>query len=144
MLFGIILYTDYTDLSRNFSGSFRKNSKYEPVQSVKKRNQKYYWLSRKLKEMIYCYGQSTRDKTGLLSRLESPLFCGMSCVLNMPSFNIILYGPTSTSIHREVATKFSGDNGLIIKFDVTKGRAIAVHGMDVSFISRYGGQEDER
>ena len=62
----------------------------------------------------------------------------------MPSFNICLYGPTSTTCHLEVATLFSGEEGIILQFDNTKGTARFAKGMDVSFISRYGVQEDER
>ena len=56
----------------------------------------------------------------------------------------LIIGPTSTSVHLEVAVNFSGQSGIIIEFDNTKGEAQYVHGMDVSWISRYGGQEDER
>ena len=144
MLMGIILYCDYTDLSSNFSGTFRKNNSFEPLQAVKKRNQKYYWLAKTLKEMITCYGQSNRGGCGLLSRLSSPLFCGMSFVMNMPQFNINLFGPTSTTKELITAANFSGDTGIIIEFDNTKGHGIYVNGFDVSFLSRYGGQEEER
>ena len=51
MLICIILYTDYTKLSTHFGGTFRKNNTYEPIQSVKKRNQNYYWFARRLKNV---------------------------------------------------------------------------------------------
>ena len=98
MLICIILYCDYTELSRDFSSTFRKNNTFEPIQSTKKRNQKYYHMARILKEMIYCYGQTYAwGGNGLLSSLVSPFYCGMSFVMMMPQFNIKLYGPTSTS-----------------------------------------------
>ena len=62
----------------------------------------------------------------------------------MPSFAIKLFGPTSTTKQLAVATRFGGEDGIIIQFDNTKGSGQLVRGMDVSFISRYGGQEDER
>ena len=42
----IILYCDYGDLSTSFSSTFRKTSKYEPMQCVNKRNQKYHHMAR--------------------------------------------------------------------------------------------------
>ena len=55
-----------------------------------------------------------------------------------------LFGPTSTTIHKEVATRFGGEDGMLIQFDNSTGRGIFVNGFDVSWISRYGLQEDER
>ena len=97
--------------------------------------------------MIQVYGQYHDEDDGgcgLLPALDSPLFCGMSFVMLMPQFNISLIGPTSTTTHIEVATNFSGDGGIIIEFDTTKGDAQNALGFDVSWISRYGWQEDER
>ena len=144
ILMSIILYTDYTELSSNFTGTFRKKNIYEPIQSVKQRNKEYYWFSRRLKECILCFGQSNYSGNGHLSVLSSPLYCGMSYILMMPSFNMVLFGPTSTTCHLEVATLFSGEGGIILQFDNTKGQARITKGMDVSWLSRYGGQEDER
>ena len=63
----------------------------------------------------------------------------------MPQFSIKLAGPTSTSKELCVAVNFADEDGIIIEFDNARGNvAQSVRGMDVSFISRYGGQEDER
>ena len=45
---------------------------------------------------------------------SGPFYCGMSRVMPLPSFNINLYSPTSTSIHQEVAIKFADEAGIII------------------------------
>ena len=140
----IILYTDYTDLATSFSSTFRMNGPFETLESVKKRNQNYYWFAKGLKQLVHSYGQSYKRGIGLLSALKGPFFCGLSFVLLMPAFNIKIFGPTSTSKQKEVAIKFSGDEGIIVQFDNQKGMARCVRGFDVSFISRYGGEEDER
>ena len=114
MLICLILYCDYSELSADFSSTFRANNKYEPIQSIKQRNQKYYHLSKGLKECIHVYGQNYYGGRGLLDPLVSPFYCGMSIILNMPSFNIHIFGPTSTTKQIEVATRFSGDEGIII------------------------------
>lgn len=66
----------------------------------------------------------------------------MNVVLNVPQFNIYLISPTSTTVHLEVATRFSGEHGMILEFDNSKGNAQLLKGMDCSWISRY--KEDER
>merc|ERR1712087_954928 len=46
-----------------------------------------------------------------------PLYCGMSVVLHIPQFAIRLNGPTSTSLHIEVAMRFGGTEGMIIQLN---------------------------
>ena len=133
----IFLYTDYTNLSGQFTSTFRKRNTFEPLKATKRRHINYYWMGRLLKETVFCYGKFRS------SGLSGPFFCGMSMVMNMPQFNIQLLSPVSTSIHIEVAMKFSGDSGIIIEFDNTKGYGGSVVGLDVSWLSRFH-EEDER
>ena len=137
----IILYTDYTKLSSHFSSTFRKSNTFEPTQAMIKRHTNYYWMARYLRETIRVYG----DRYGIIGNgtLRGPFYCGMSQVMNMPSFAMVLLSPTSTSCHIEVSMKFSGEEGCIIQFDNTQGLASYVRGLDVSWISRYK-EEDER
>ena len=140
----MILYTDYTALSTTFSSTFRAKNKYEAVQSIKKRHQNYYWMSKGLKNMMHDYGQDFESGGGFVNPLRGPFYCGMNWVMNISAFNIILRGPTSTSIQITVASRFGGQNGILIEFDNTKGDGQQVLGFDVSWLSRYGSQEDER
>ena len=136
-LIGIILYTDYSQHSSHFSGTFRKIGAFETIQSIKRRHQKYYWMSNRLQEVIrYC------DQC-YYSELLGPFYCGMSSVMTMSQFTISLLSPTSTSCHLEVAMKFSDEEGMIIEFGNQKGQAIKTRGLDVSWLSRYK-EEDER
>ena len=139
----VILYTDYTELSSHFSESFRAVYKYEAIQSIRRRHQKYYWLSVGLKGLIGFCGQSYNNGKGLLSPLRGPFYCGISFVMYISKFNVRIFGPTSTSIHKEVATRFGGEDGLLIEFDNSKGSGRSVIGLDVSWLSRYA-QEEER
>ena len=75
--------------------------------------------------------------------LSGPFFCGMSWVMTLPQFSIVLHSPTSTSVHIEVAMKFSGQSGMILEFDNAQGLARNVTGFDCSWISRFK-EEDER
>ena len=81
---------------------------------------------------------------GLLHQLRGPFYCGMNFVMNMSQFNIKINGPTSTSLQLAVAIRFGGDKGFLIEFDNSQGQGRYVKGFDVSWISRFGSQEDER
>ena len=106
----IILYTDYSELSSHFSSTFRKSNTFEPTQAMIRRHRNYYWMARLLRDAIQVYGKSYN-----YGRLRGPFYCGMSTVMNLPSFAVKLLCPTSTSCHIEVAIKFSGESGCIIQ-----------------------------
>ena len=143
----IILYTDYTQLSSDFTKSFRKLHPYELLQQVKRRNKRYYYWSKILKETVKCFGGNDyvidAPVSGAFNRLIGPLYTGMSGILNVSQFNIFLLSPTSTSVQIHVAIRFSGDRGMILEFDNTQGKGRALAAMDCSWISRYH-EEDER
>ena len=61
-LMSVLLYTDYTKHCTSFSKSFRKNDSFEGLDSVKRRNSEYYWMSRRLRETVEIYGNMSRDK----------------------------------------------------------------------------------
>eukprot|EP01084_Bolivina_argentea_P136621 240611_1 len=54
----LVFYCDYSDLCSHFSGTFRKKNKFETLDSIKKRNSKYYFFSKILREVVECYGQN--------------------------------------------------------------------------------------
>ena len=110
-LLSLVIYCDNSELCTDFSGSFRAIHRFETLGSIKQRNSEYYWFSKFLRETVECYGQCSADYHQLLG----PYYCGMSIVLNMPAFNIRLCAPTSTSVHIEVAMKFSTDQWMIIQ-----------------------------
>ena len=140
-LLSIILYTDTTVLSSEFSSTFRRISPYETLTNTKRRNSKYWWWSKLLRETVELYGERARDMA------KSPFYTGMGIVMYMPCFMIRLCSPTSTSIHLEVALKFSGEAGIILQLNVKNMLHPNYHShiraMDCSWISRFK-EEDER
>ena len=156
-LIAIVLYTDFTHLSSDFTSTFRKNDPFEPKAAIKKRHRNYWWWARLLKETVRCYGYT---KMGILdeefnykyenrytafqhlNQLIGPFYCGMSRMMHLPQFNIHLLSPTSTSVHIEVAMKFSGEHGVIIEMNNDKVGS-NLRGLDVSWISNFK-EEDER
>eukprot|EP01084_Bolivina_argentea_P063326 115665_1 len=157
-LLTVVLYCDYSELSSDFSRSFRKVNRFETIRSVKARNSKYYYFAKYLRECVECFGECSigvrhywyahsmfgKKCSAKRSRvLSGPFYCGMSILMNMPSFNIRLCAPTSTTMHIEVATKFSTEEGMIIQFNNSDEQYQYLKGFDVSWISRYK-EEEER
>ena len=149
-LISIILYCDYTNLSSEFTRTFRKSHPFEVLSQIKKRNSYYYHWSKTLRCTISKYGQNDYSSgahswgdRGHLPRLIGPFYCGMSVVLNITHFNMRLSSPTSTSVQLSVAMKFSGNHGMILELSNSEGDGKLVHGMDCSWISRFR-EEDER
>lgn len=149
-LISVILYCDYTKLSSDFSSTFRKCDSFETLQSIKQRNRKYFWMSRLLRETVEIFGQRSQGDYDLTeaeykNKLFGPFYSGLSVVISIPNFFIRLYSPTSTSKHIQVALKFSGDNGIIMKLDnpIDNAQCSRLRAFDCTFISRYK-EEAER
>ena len=64
-------------------------------------------------------------------------------IVYISKFSMFVYCPLSTSTHIEVAMKFSGQQGMILEMDNSKGWGQHLNGMDCSWISRYK-EEEER
>ena len=138
-LLSLMLYTDTTTLSSNFSASFRKLHAYDTLSQIKKRNSRYFHWSKRLREAVELFGDYNYN-------IDPPFYTGISCVMEMQSLSIRLCAPTSTSVQMEVAVKFSGSNGIIIQLTtkgIMTGNAAKVRGFDVSWLSQFK-EEDER
>ena len=110
----VVSYCDLTDFCTAFSATFRAEFVGESVESIKKRNQTYFHVSKGLREAVECFGNNGSEK----ERKESgPFYCGMNCLLLLTQFGIRLNGPTSTSKSRAVAIRFAGEQGFVMKMD---------------------------
>eukprot|EP01084_Bolivina_argentea_P221584 375250_1 len=152
-ILSIILYTDWSKLCTAFSQTFRLKNSYESIQSVKNRNKEYAIWSRIIRETVECFGEkgyegdlndSTDQKENEENnRRQGPFYCGMSLVFVFPSFNIRLCGPTSTSLCIEVATRFSTDDGIIIKLNnYGYESSCELRSFDCHWLSNYGGENE--
>ena len=61
-ILSIILYCDLDRYSTKFSESFRRMTPYEIMYSVRKRNSKYWWQAKLLKETVVYYGELSYKK----------------------------------------------------------------------------------
>eukprot|EP01084_Bolivina_argentea_P148178 259113_1 len=137
-LIAVILYTDFSALSTDFSSTFRKLTPWETLASIKNRNRQYWWMSKRLRETVERFGQrGLRGKVSNNPGLVGPFYTGMSCVMTLPEFNIRLCTPTSTSSHIEIAIVFSGEEGMIMQLNNNTHSSELLRGFDCSWISRY-------
>eukprot|EP01084_Bolivina_argentea_P305842 528378_1 len=147
-LLSVILYADWTSLCYEFSATFRKRNIYETLLSVKQRNSEYANWSRLLRETVQYWGRNGEfqyddDDGQLIKPLEGPFFCGLSEVMELSEFNIRLCGPTSTSKKIEVATRFGGDNGMIMQLNNSGDyHSDQLCAFGIGWISNYSGEDE--
>ena len=106
-----------------------------------KRNSRFYWVARYLREAVAYYGCAGED--GPNGDEIGPFFTGMSLELNIQSFSIGLQGPTSTSRQRSIAVRFAGDEGMVIRLNNVIAPSSIEPFWDSTWIGRYP-EEDER
>ena len=148
-LISIICYTDFDELQRKWSSTFGATYPGESIIFIKRKNQCFYYLSKLLMEAVQCFGNqcmtlSQQNSVTTFCEEFGPFYCGMSSPMPLPSMNIRLNAPTSTSIHEEIAMKFANEDGIIIQFN-NNGINIneRVGFLDVSWISTFK-EESER
>ena len=85
-LMALILYCDFTDLSREFTSSFRAVRPSEPFSSIKSRNSEYWWWSKTLRETVEYFGNNRygRFYGNEFNASTGPYYCGMSELMAMP------------------------------------------------------------
>ena len=55
-LHALLLFTDFATMSTAFSQSHRKEDIHETIEHLAARNGKFYWMSRRLKELVEHWG----------------------------------------------------------------------------------------
>eukprot|EP01083_Nonionella_stella_P046162 123586_1 len=138
-LIALILYCDFSALCTDFSSTFRPTFAAESLESIKKRNQKYWWLSKLLRETVQIYGYCGYEHDEA-NTLQGPWYCGMTNMI-VANFVCRLCSPTSASQQFAVAVRFSGDKGIIMQLNNTSSELL--RGFDCSWISSFR-EEDER
>ena len=84
-LSSMVLYCDCTALCTAFSETFRKESPFELMASVRRRHSRFAHFGRVLVETVHDFGINGESERG-------PFFTGLSCVLNVGSFSLYLKG----------------------------------------------------
>ena len=139
-LHSLFLYTDFTEFCTEFSSIYRMTSENETTESMIARHSKYYHTARALQQFVEYFGSYGQGGTDPES---GPFWCGLNCVLNIPEFVINFNGPTSTTKTKEISISFAGEEGMMMKFNNTKGRSKGRRFLNANWLSTYP-EEDER
>ena len=138
-LLSLICYCDLTEFSREWSATFRPVKFNESLDDIKKRNQNFYHFSKHFIEFVNVFGMSG-DYDNPNGNENGPYYCGLNYPLTFPSYNIRLTAPCSTSKQLSVATRFSDQRGVILKF---MNNDPDLHFFNCSWISAFK-EEEER
>eukprot|EP01084_Bolivina_argentea_P000582 1093_1 len=148
-LVSVILYTDWSKLSKEFTNTFRKTASYESISSLKERNREFAIWSKYLRETVEIFGYNAVgegrgfDHNKWINKLAGPFYCGMNQQMVLPEYDIRLCGPTSTSMCIEVATNFAGRRGIIIRLNNTgSGYVNHVTSFGCKWLSNHAGEEE--
>ena len=142
----IILYTDYDELSYNFSSTFRRkpsaddeNKSVTQIHSeLKHRNAEYWYWSKALREAVELWGMPLNS-----SKNKYKTFYHGSSYLIFDKMAAKFSSPTSTTTSIQVATIFAKEKGLILELEQYSGYGADLTYFDVNFISAFS-NEDEK
>ena len=140
-LIAVTLYTDYSSLTTIFTSTFRKMHQYESIEQVKWRNQKYWWMSKRLYECVQLYGAGGGKQHQEI--LTGPFYTGMSKELALQNFIFRAASPLSTSAQLKVAMNFSGETGIVIEIaNNVPFHQKYVRAFDARWTSRYNEEQE--
>ncbi len=133
-IMAIIFYTDYDQLSYQFSKTFRKLTSSDTINTMKLRNREFYHWSKILRETVECYG------TEIWKSNTKIFYHGVSMVY-FNSFVANFNCPTSTTSQIEVAAIFADENGVILELEQYAGfGGYNLKYFDCSLLSVYGNE----
>eukprot|EP01084_Bolivina_argentea_P145580 255139_1 len=132
-ILAILFYTDFTNLSAEFSKTFRRLTQSESDESVKKRHGQYANWGKYLREAVDCFGKrcdvlrAPDIKDMLFSMVQngpgkSLFYHGLSCKMLFKKLSAQFCGPLSATLQYSIAVTFSNQgngNGVIISIHPT-------------------------
>eukprot|EP01084_Bolivina_argentea_P307464 531452_1 len=142
-LIALILYSDFEAVSAEFASTFGQIRLNESLESIKERNQKFWWLSKTLREIVQYFG-TNGSPSG--ENVKGPFYTRISQVMNVSEFNIRLCSPVSTSATIEVVTRYNDDlHGMVMQLNNNGDyeNARYLRSFNLSWISKYK-EDDER
>eukprot|EP01084_Bolivina_argentea_P165708 287838_1 len=109
-LISAMIYCNFDALQAKFSATYRRTTDEESVEQIKERHRNYYWLGRRLRECVECYGMKHN-----LQSINVRIWHGINQMLEFESLFAYVKGPFSTTQDFAVAVNFSDQNGLVLE-----------------------------
>eukprot|EP01084_Bolivina_argentea_P009993 18647_1 len=118
----LILYTDFDELSYQFSATYRHKNAKENLQQLIIRHANYYWMARYLRETIEGYGSLFKHTVKGYGKLDyesqiKTFYHGISQNMTFTSLIAPFHHPLSTTKQLTVAQIFATNNGMIISLE---------------------------
>ena len=107
-----MVYCNYTALQGIFTQTYWKQSGDELLDDLKKRHSNYYWLGRRLKECVECFGMDHNNQ------LKYRFYHGINKKMQFKSLFAYMKGPCSTTTDFAVAARFSQGQGMILELEI--------------------------
>eukprot|EP01084_Bolivina_argentea_P010040 18725_1 len=106
-ILSVCAYTDKSKLCTDYRSSFRRITRHESDESIRKRFSKFYFLSRFLYECIEFWGS--------IMGTDTRVYHGLNNLFLFSRFATNFNAPTSTTQEWSVANSFSEEKGIIME-----------------------------
>eukprot|EP01084_Bolivina_argentea_P102504 183616_1 len=113
-LIAMMVQCNYDTLQRKFRETFRRTSGKETDYSLRERHRNFFWLGRRLRECVECFGMEI-DLTPNKKLIS--VWHGVNQQFTFGSLLAHIKGPFSTTTSYQVALSFCGNKGMILKLD---------------------------
>eukprot|EP01083_Nonionella_stella_P020560 57005_1 len=111
-LVSMMVYCNCDVLQRKLSGTYRRQSKDESNESMKKRHSNFYFLGRFLRESVECFGLKQPSNANL------HLWHGIDKHFAFSSMFAFIKGPLSTTTDYAVAVNFCQNKGTLLQLNM--------------------------
>eukprot|EP01083_Nonionella_stella_P295912 1005487_1 len=116
-LVAIMVQCNFDTLQNEFRKTYRRNHGEEDV-DLKRRHSNFYWLARRLRECVECFGMERQYLTREKKTID--VWHGLNKAFIFPSMFAHIKGPCSTTTEYAVAMSFCDNKGMVLKLQTTK------------------------
>ena len=113
-IFSLLMYCNDTDLQYRYKKyGCRESDSHQSLKDLKKNNAEIAWWYKLLVEMVHVFGEKVRA--------NQLLFTGLNVKLGSQTFAPVFNAPFSTTVSLDVAKRFCGADGVILKMKPAPG-----------------------
>ena len=113
-IFSLLMYCNDTDLQYKYKKfGCRESDAHQSLEDLKESNAEVAWWYKLLVEMVHMFGEKVRA--------NQVLFTGLNVKLGFQTFAPVFNAPFSTTVSLDVAKRFCGADGVILKMKPAPG-----------------------